>query len=511
MAGIESSSLTLHTASKTTSSTGYPAWSIWHVPHTPQAYQLLFDAAAFCLSFAGYYLIRHHSGLFLTVTQAFTPITIEDWIANGTVVVALYTYWTMMFWFSGLYENWYVRSPFDEVFTVVRITFIGSCILGVLVFLDDGSPSAQNSRLLMLLYWAELLLCVSAGRIGARALQRHLRSSGAIQIVVVLVGSASKLRELWENVQRSPAFGYKPLGVVLRNASEAERWTTIAHEAHITLPTLGVFTGFAGVLDALKPQEALMSLDTPDHEETLRVAAECEERGIKMQIVPDLYEIFSGQARASQMYGMPLIEVRQQLMKPWEEVLKRLLDVVFSAAALLLGLPVWLAVAAAVKLESPGAALYSQERVGRYGRAFTIYKFRSMRNDAEKGGPQWATKNDARVTRVGKFIRKTHLDEIPQFWNILRGDMSVVGPRPERPFFVEKYSKEIPYLSRRLKVRPGLTGWYQVHFANQAETLEYVKERLRHDFFYIEHMSFKLDIEIILRTVVRVLRGSGTA
>jgi exopolysaccharide biosynthesis polyprenyl glycosylphosphotransferase len=482
------------------------------LPRAPRAYQLCFDALAFCLSFVGYYWLRHHSGLFVTVTQGFNPASAEEWLVGGAVVTALYLYWTLVFWVAGLYENWYVRSPFDEIFTMVRVTFVGSCILGISVFLDDTSAFSQNSRLLVLLYWAQLLVCVCAGRILARTVQRRLRSSGKIQIPVVLVGCAKKLHELWNDVQRSPTFGYKPLGVVLRDATEEQQWAIIARNENITLPTLGLFPDVAGILTTLKPEEALMSIDVPNHDETLRIAEECEERHIKMQIVPDLYEIFSGQARASRTYGMPFIEVRQQLLKPWEEVLKRLLDVAFSAAALLASFPICCVVAAAVVLESPGGVFYSQVRVGRYGRTFTIYKFRSMRNDAEKDGPQWSVKNDARVTNVGKFIRKTHLDEIPQFWNILRGDMSVVGPRPERPFFVEKYSTMIPHFSRRLKVHPGLTGWSQVNTDHLEETLEVITKRLHCDFFYIENMSFKLDIEIILRTAVIVLKGGdGTS
>jgi exopolysaccharide biosynthesis polyprenyl glycosylphosphotransferase len=477
------------------------------LPHSPVLYQFMFDTVAFVVSFVVYYFMRFQTGWFATAGDVATPFTLEGAIAIGLPVLVLYLYWTLLFWFSGLYENWYVRSPFDEFFRAVRITFTGCCVLGVAIVLDDVTFFTQNSRLLMLLYWLELTLCVSLGRIAARTVQRSLRRSGAIRIPVLLVGSADKLRELLDNVRSTPAFGYAPLGTVLRSTDEAERWKTFDTQ----LAAVGTVTMLGTALDMFKPQEVLVSIATPDHEETLRIGAECDERGVRMKIVPDLYEIFSGQAHASQMYGMPLIEVSQKLMPSWEEALKRLLDIVFSLCALVLGLPFWCVVAAIIKLESPGPALYSQERVGRYGRPFVMYKFRSMRTDAEKDGPQWARKHDARVTRVGRFIRKTHIDEIPQFWNILKGDMSLVGPRPERQFFIDKYSKEIPYLSRRLKVRPGLTGWYQVHFGEQEETIEYVKQRLRMDFFYIENMSLKLDIEIILRTVVRVLRGSGTA
>ena len=252
-------------------------------------------------------------------------------------------------------------------------------------------------------------------------------------------------------------------------------------------------------------------MDRPDHEQLIEIASICATYNIVVKIVPDLYEIFSGQARTMQIYGTPLIEVSPQLMKPWEEVAKRLLDMLVSSLVLLLGMPVWIAVAIAIKIDSQGPVFYSQTRVGRGGKHFTLHKFRSMYTDAEKHGPQWATMNDPRVSRVGRFIRKTHLDEFPQFWNVLRGDMSMVGPRPERPMYVEKFTEAIPWYPRRLKVRPGITGWHQVKYETYDETLKDVRERLRYDFFYIENLSFKLDLEILVRTVFRVLKGHGQA
>ena len=194
-----------------------------------------------------------------------------------------------------------------------------------------------------------------------------------------------------------------------------------------------------------------------------------------------------------------------------DEKLKRLLDVGFSTLVLLLGLPIWLLVALIIYVEDRGPVLYSQERVGQGGRRFTIQKYRSMRTDAEKAGISWTTQNDPRVTRVGNIIRRLHIDEIPQFWNVLIGEMSIVGPRPERPFYVEKYTELLPAYPRRLRVKPGLTGWNQVQAGEIVENVEFVRERIRHDFFYIENMSLRLDIEIIFRTILRVIQRKGQA
>jgi len=201
--------------------------------------------------------------------------------------------------------------------------------------------------------------------------------------------------------------------------------------------------------------------------------------------------------------------VTPEIMKPWEESLKRALDVLVAFLVLVLGLPFWILVAALIKLDSPGPVLYRQERLGKNGNSFRIFKFRSMATDAEKkSGPVWAAKKDPRVTRVGRIIRKLHVDEVPQFINVLLGDMSLVGPRPERSFFVEKLAAELPLYKRRLRVRPGITGWAQVKH-KYDESIEDVKVKLKYDLFYIENMSWRMDLKILFNTFYVMLMGKG--
>lgn len=481
-----------------------------HVPRSPRWYQFLFDALGFAVSFAVYYALRFLSGLFTTTTEAFTqPFVSEERVAAMVgIVVVLFIYWALLFWFAGLYEDWYVRSPFDEFFTVVRITFVGCCILGGVIFLDDLT-SAQNSRLLMLLYWLAFCASISLGRIIARTVQRALRTRGIISFPALLVGCAENVRSLLASVRQAPAFGFQPVGVVMSDTDEAERWRSQSAQS-ADLPLLGLFDDIAALLPVVKPDALLVSTATPDHEELLRMANVCEEHDVTMKIVPDLYEIFSGQTRAQHIYGIALIEVSAEIMTPWQRVIKRLTDIVLSLLGLLVGLPFWALIALIVRLETPGGAFYSQIRIGRYGAPFRIWKFRSMYNGSDKR-TGFTQVNDARVTGFGRFIRKTHLDEIPQLWNILKGDMSLVGPRPEVPKLVEKFTEAIPYYPRRHKVRPGLTGWWQVNVHNYGETLDEIHSRLAHDFYYIENISFRLDLEIIIRTAVKVLKGHGQA
>lgn len=222
-----------------------------------------------------------------------------------------------------------------------------------------------------------------------------------------------------------------------------------------------------------------------------------------------MYNIIYGQVRVTQIYGFPLIDVMPQLMPEWEKKAKRLLDIVASFSILIITSPIMILTAIAIKLDSKGPVFFKQERSGLNGKEFLVYKFRSMVSDAEaKTGPVWSTKDDPRITRVGKLIRKVRIDELPQMINVLKGEMSLVGPRPERPYFVDMLSKEIPYYKRRLKVRPGVTGWAQVKH-KYDESIEDVKMKLNYDLFYIENMSLRLDIKIIFRTVFVVLFGKG--
>jgi exopolysaccharide biosynthesis polyprenyl glycosylphosphotransferase len=272
---------------------------------------------------------------------------------------------------------------------------------------------------------------------------------------------------------------------------------------------LGNLENLAEIVRKEKPDEVLITHATPHRRDLVEIVNECINAGIRVKILPDLYDIFTGTVKTFPLYGIPLIEIHTQLMKPWEEVLKRIMDIVLSLIVLIVGLPVWLIIAVIVKLESKGPVFYKQLRVGKNGKNFVIYKFRTMVQDAEKKGGIWTAVNDPRVTRFGRFLRKTHLDEVPQFLNVLKGEMSIVGPRPEQPAIVNKYVKLVPYYVRRLAIRPGITGWWQVKYAPHTESLEEIENRLKDDFYYIENMSLKLDLEIMIRTVFMMLKGHG--
>lgn len=418
-------------------------------------------------------------------------------------MLAVYIYWLLIFTFFGMYRSWFASSRFDEISTLFKATFIGIFILFLLIFISDFLEGVESSnRILIFIYWGFLFLFVSMGRLLIRSFQRGLLIKGIGRRTAVVIGFNEKGREVHDQILQHPALGLDVKAYVAVHPENVGK-----HYQGIRV--VNTYEHLLEIINSLQVSEIIIALEKENHDLLVEIISRVENRGIGLKIVPDLYEILSGQARTTQLYGIPLIDIMPELMPEWEKQLKRISDVIISLIVLLLTSPLSIVVAMAIKLDSKGPILFKQERIGMNGKGFKIYKFRSMYKDAEKHtGPVWSTKDDPRVTRIGKIIRKLRIDEIPQFFNVLKGEMSLVGPRPERPYFVEMLSQQLPYYKRRLKVRPGITGWAQVKH-KYDESIEDVKVKLRYDLFYIENMSLRMDLKILARTVLVVLFGKG--
>jgi exopolysaccharide biosynthesis polyprenyl glycosylphosphotransferase len=466
--------------------------------HSERALLFALDFLTINLAYYVYYLLRVQSGWIQY------PIEPEFLLPMLTI----YVYWLLLFMFFGLYRSWYAQSRLDELVTLFRTTAIGVLVLFFLIFIDDESTNPQSgARILIVIYFLLLFGLVSAGRLLFRAMQKGLLEAGIGARNTLIVGWSSKARELCDMVLKYPALGYKVVGFVdpsrQRPAKRGKR------PEYRNIPVVGFTDRLSSLIKEQEIQEVLVGLDSSEHDKLLGIINDCNGFDVGLKMMADLYDIVSGQARISSIYGVPLLEVTPQIMKPWEESLKRALDAVVSFLILVIGLPVWLIVVVLIKIDSPGPILYRQERLGKNGRPFRIFKFRSMLTDAEeKSGPVWALKRDPRVTRVGRIIRRLHFDEVPQFINVLLGDMSLVGPRPERAFFVEKLADELPLYRRRLRVRPGITGWAQVKY-KYDESIEDVKVKLKYDLFYIENMSWRMDLKILFNTFYVMMMGKG--
>jgi exopolysaccharide biosynthesis polyprenyl glycosylphosphotransferase len=360
----------------------------------------------------------------------------------------------------------------------------------------------SSNRILIFIYWLLLFVFVSIGRLFIRSFQRGLLIKGIGRKCAVIVGYNSKAHEVHDQIIQHPALGLDVEAYIAVNPENVGK-------SYKNIRVKGSLEELLDIVYKTHSSEVIIALEREDHDLLVDIISRLENKGIGLKIVPDLYEILSGQARTSQLYGIPLIDIMPELMPEWEKKLKRISDVIISLFILTLTLPLNILVSIAIKLEGKGPVLFKQERIGMNNKKFKIYKFRSMYQDAEKNtGPVWSTKNDPRVTRIGKMIRQLRIDEIPQFINVLKGEMSLVGPRPEREYFVEMLSQQLPYYKRRLKVRPGITGWAQVKH-KYDESIEDVKVKLRYDLFYIENMSLRMDIKILARTILVVLFGKG--
>jgi len=434
-----------------------------------------------------YYIVRIESGWipYSSPTSFLIPLA------------AVYFYWVIVFSFAGLYQHWFVRSRFDEFTAVVKAVTLGCFILFFVIFLDDALTNTKAiSRYLIIIYWGVMILCVGFGRILVRSFQMSMLQKGIGLRNSLIIGSGKRGKELETLVNKFPQLGYKILGFVSTYGSD------------LNGISLDRIDDLESIIKKNVILEVLIALEKNEKDKLFDIIRQCQKCEVNLKILPDTYEIISGLAKTNQLYGVPLIEVMPEIMPYGSKLFKRVLDVTISGFFLLLLSPLLILIAILIKLTSPGPVLYKQIRVGRNGKLFNMYKFRSMHKDSEEYGPEWAGESDSRITGIGRIIRKVYLDEAPQFINVLKNDMSIVGPRPERPFFVEVLSKEIPYYYKRLSIKPGITGWAQIK--NKYDTsLDDVREKLKYDFFYIENMSLKLDFKIMVNTFLVIIFMKG--
>jgi len=451
---------------------------------------LVMDFIAFNLAYYFLFLFRFRSGLFEN------PIS-NVWIITPALATSLY--WIVIFALNGRYKPLYGQSRLDSLWYVFKTTGFGILIIYVILTFSGEEP-LSSGKITYFIYWALLFVFAGGARFLLRTVQHHLIIRGIALSPTLIIGFNERGKKLLDQVQRFRTMGFQAIGFIDDNGEDGE---------YKGVKRLGKITDLERIIPEQGILEVLIALGKHDEELTERVIGICGQFKVNMKMMPEVQQLIYGQVRTMGVHGMPLIEVFPDLMEPWAMHLKRLMDIIISLMVLTFNLPTIIITAIVIKLESKGPAIYSQKRVGRYGREFTIYKFRSMVQDAEKyTGVKWAEKNDPRLTRIGAFLRKSKIDEIPQFFNVLLGNMSLVGPRPERKYFVDQFIKEIPLYSRRHNVKPGITGYGQLRGVYDA-SLEDVKTRLSLDMQYINNMSISLDIKIMFQTVFLILKGKA--
>jgi exopolysaccharide biosynthesis polyprenyl glycosylphosphotransferase len=446
--------------------------------------------------------LRFRSGLFLEPEPFRLP-------ASAYLVLGLY--WLAIFALRGQYRKLYHVSRYRAVQEVLVSVTVGLALLFVLTY-DPGRGAFGAGRLLLLSYGAVLAAGAGAGRVLFRTVQKRLLERGLGQRATLLVGSGERARQLLEQFRLHPGMGYK---VVARVQPDG------AVDVAGLPPADGGLESLEELIRARFVVEVVVT--EPERELLFRVIQRATAQGADVLIVPDLYDLVLGNVKAFDIWGLPVIQVFPHLLAPWQFLLKRGLDV---AAALLLGLaglPLLLVLPPLILRQSAGApALFRQRRVGKGGREFTLVKFRTLHprehqawlaadRAAGQGlgeAPPPVTERDPRLTPLGRFLRRYRIDEWPQVWNVLRGQMSLVGPRPEQKALVDEYVRRWPLYARRHNVRPGLTGWAQVR-QRYDQSLVRLEDKLSLDLFYLENMSLGLDLKILLFTVRTILLGTG--
>lgn len=420
--------------------------------------------------------------------------TLEPGFYFGALAVIIPVY-LVLYLFFNLYTPKRVLGRRNEFGKIFKANTLGLLIFGMVLYLGRKEPHLFNfSQRLVVYFYIINITLITAERNAIRIVLRSMRSKGYNQKHILLVGYSGAAEGFVDRVNANPEWGYRIRGILDDNKERGCEYGGVK--------IIGNIDDLDYILEQNSLDEIAITLSLGDYEKLRHIVALCEKSGVHTKFVPDYGNIIPTVPYMEDLQGLPVIHIRRvPLNNLFNATVKRTVDIFGSLVGIILFSPIMILVAAAIKLTSPGPVIYCQERVGLHNRPFKMYKFRSMTvQDPVKEKSRWTTPGDSRVTPIGKLIRKTSIDETPQFFNILFGDMSLVGPRPERPFFVEKFKEEIPRYMIKHQVRPGLTGWAQVN-GYRGDTS--IIKRIEHDLYYIENWTLGLDFKIIFLTVFK--------
>lgn len=428
------------------------------------------------------------------------PLTFGYKFCLGVVMVPLF--WIILNYFTGYYKEVFRKSRLAELGQTIFVTLTGSIVVFFVAILDDVVGNYHNYYILFLVYFGLQLLATYLPRLMMTTHTLGRVKKGQIRFNTLLIGGGQPAVKVYLDIMKQGnALGNHFIGYLQANGTKEEL-------LQVHLPCLGSLENLDEVIRENEVEELIIALSPGDSAGMQTILGRMHRVNIPIRAVPGLNDLLTGNIRINNIFDTPLVELSPYVLPGWQAQLKEFFDLAASFSALVLLSPVSVVLALAIKLNSRGPVIYSHERIGRYGKPFRIYKFRSMYVNAEQNGPELSNRTDSRVTPVGRFMRKYRLDEIPNFVNVLKGDMSIVGPRPERQYYIDQIVQQAPHYILLQKIKPGITSWGQVKFG-YAENVEQMIRRLEYDLLYLENMSLALDLKIILHTIVTIFRARG--